>query len=345
MIFTAGQIAGILEGELEGNPDIAVHKLAKIEEGEQGSLTFLSNPKYTPHIYTTKASITIVNRDFIPEHHLDTTLIKVEDAYESFSKLLEYYDQVKNDTKKGIENPSFIDDSSQYGEDFYLGAFAYIGANVRMGNNVKIFPNAYIGDNVVLGNNVQVWPGAKICSESILGNNCVVHSGAVVGSDGFGFAPNKNGEFSKIPQTGNVILEDNVDVGTGTTIDRATLGSTILRKGVKLDNQIQIAHNVEIGEHTVIAAQTGIAGSTKIGKNCMIGGQVGIIGHIEIADGVKIAAQSGIGHAIKEENSIVQGSPAIPNRDFKRAYLYFTKLPDIKSKLDKLEMAINNKDS
>ncbi|QCW99805.1 UDP-3-O-(3-hydroxymyristoyl)glucosamine N-acyltransferase [Aggregatimonas sangjinii] len=335
MIFTAGQIAGILEGELEGNPDIAVHKLAKIEEGEKGSLTFLSNPKYTPHIYTTKASITIVNKDFVPEHRLDTALIKVEDAYESFSKLLEYYDQVKSN-KIGIENPSYISESATYGAGFYLGAFAYIGANTAVGNNVKIFPNAYVGDNVVLGDNVQVWPGAKICSESVIGDNCVIHSSAVVGSDGFGFAPNKNGEFTKIPQTGNVILEANVDVGTGTTIDRATLGSTILRRGVKLDNQIQIAHNVEIGEHTVIAAQTGIAGSTKIGKNCMIGGQVGIVGHIVIGDRVRIQAQSGVGRNVKDDE-VLQGSPAIKYGDYNKSYVHFKNLPKLNKRINKLE--------
>jgi len=335
MIFTAGQIAGILEGELEGNPDIAVHKLAKIEEGEKGSLTFLSNPKYTPHIYTTKASITIVNKDFIPEHHLDTALIKVEDAYESFSKLLEYYDQVKHN-KIGIENPSYISESASFGEGLYLGAFAYIGAKTTLGSNVKIFPNAYVGDNVVLGNNVQVWPGAKICSESVVGNNCVIHSSAVVGSDGFGFAPNKSGQFTKIPQTGNVILEDDVDVGTGTTIDRATLGSTILRNGVKLDNQIQIAHNVEIGEHTVIAAQTGIAGSTKIGKNCMIGGQVGIVGHIVIGDRVRIQAQSGVGRNVQDDE-VLQGSPAIKYGDYNKSYVHFKNLPKLSKRIYKLE--------
>jgi len=336
MIFTASQIAGILKGEVEGNPDIAVHKLAKIEEGEQGALTFLSNPKYTPHIYTTKASVTIVNKDFIPEHSLGTTLIKVEDAYESFSKLLEYYDKVKNDGRKGIENPSYISESAKYGKELYLGAFAYIGSNTILGDNVKIFPNAYVGDNAILGDNVQVWPGAKICSESIVGNNCVIHSSAVVGSDGFGFAPNKKGEFTKIPQTGNVILEDNVDVGTGTTIDRATLGSTILRKGVKLDNQIQIAHNVEIGEHTVIAAQTGVAGSTKIGKHCMIGGQVGIVGHITIGDRVRIQAQSGVGRSVKDDE-VLQGSPAINYGDYNKSYVHFKNLSKLDKRVNKLE--------
>jgi len=338
MKFTASQIAGILEGDLEGNPDIAVDKLAKIEEGEHGSLTFLANPKYTHFIYTTKSSITIVNRDFVAEHNLSTTLIKVDDAYESFSKLLSYYDQVKSN-KIGIEDPSFIDKTATYGENCYIGAFSYIGENSKLGNNVKIYPNAFVGDNVILGDNVIVFAGGKIHSDSIIGNNCVIHSGAIVGSDGFGFAPNANGEFNKIPQTGNVILEDNVDVGAGTTIDRATLGSTILRKGVKLDNQIQIAHNVEIGEHTVIAAQSGVAGSAKIGKHCMIGGQVGIVGHITIGDNVRIQAQSGIGRNIKS-GEIIQGSPALTYGDYNKSYVHFKNLPKIINRINELEKKI-----
>ncbi len=336
MVFTAGQIAGILEGEVHGNPEIAVHKLAKIEEGEKGSLTFLANPKYTSHIYRTKASITIVNRDFVPEQDLETTLIKVEDAYKSFSKLLEYYNQVKNN-KTGVEEPVFKSESATFGEDLYLGAFSYVGSDVVIGNNVKIYPNVYIGDNVKIGDNVVVFAGAKIYSESIIGSNCVVHSGVIIGADGFGFTPNSEGEFSKVPQIGNVILEDNVDVGAGTTIDRATLGSTILRKGVKLDNQIQIAHNVEIGEHTVIAAQTGIAGSTKIGKHCMIGGQVGIVGHIVIGNHVRIQAQSGIGRNVKD-NEVLQGSPALNYGDFNKSYVHFKNLPKIINRIDNLEI-------
>ncbi len=335
MVFTAGQIAGILEGEVHGNPEISVHKLAKIEEGEKGSLTFLANPKYTSFIYKTKASITIVNKDFVPEQDLETTLIKVEDAYKSFSKLLEYYNQVKNN-KIGIEEPVFKSETATFGDDLYLGAFSYVGSNVAIGHNVKIYPNVYIGDNVKIGDNVVVFAGAKIYSESIIGNNCVVHSGVIIGADGFGFTPNSEGEFIKVPQTGNVILEDNVDVGAGTTIDRATLGSTILRKGVKLDNQIQIAHNVEIGEHTVIAAQTGVAGSTKIGKHCMIGGQVGIVGHIVIGNNVRIQAQSGIGRNVKD-NEVLQGSPALNYGDFNKSYVHFKNLPKIINRIDNLE--------
>ncbi|RTE51936.1 UDP-3-O-(3-hydroxymyristoyl)glucosamine N-acyltransferase [Arenibacter aquaticus] len=335
MIFTASQIAGILEGDVEGNPEIAVHKLAKIEEGEKGALTFLANPKYTSFIYTTKASVTIVNRDFVPDRELETTLIKVDDAYKSFSKLLEYYNQVKNN-KVGIEEPVYKSDSATYGNDFYLGAFSYLGNNVSIGDNVKIYPNVYIGDNVTIANNVIIFAGAKIYSETKIGNNCVVHGGVILGADGFGFAPNDKGEYVKVPQTGNVILEDNVDIGAGTTIDRATLGSTILRKGVKLDNQIQIAHNVEIGEHTVIAAQTGIAGSTKIGKHCMIGGQVGIVGHIVIGDRVRIQAQSGIGRNVKDDE-VLQGSPALNYGDYNKSYVHFKNLPKIINRLEHIE--------
>ena len=299
MKFTALQIAEILEGDVVGDADVEVSKLSKIEEGVKGSLTFLANPKYTPYIYTTEASIAIVNKTFEPENNVTATLIKVEDAYKAFSKVLEYYNLVKLN-KFGIEQPSFISESSRLGENIYIGAFSYIGENVVIGDDVKIFPNVYIGDNVVLGDSTIVFAGAKIYSECIIGNNCVINSGAIIGADGFGFTPNEQGEYSKVPQTGNVILEDFVDVGAATTIDRATLGSTIIRRGVKLDNQIQIAHNVEIGKNTVIADQTGIAGSTKIGENCQIGGQVGIDGHITIGNNVKIKDQSGIGRSIND---------------------------------------------
>ncbi|SHJ12588.1 UDP-3-O-(3-hydroxymyristoyl)glucosamine N-acyltransferase [Algibacter luteus] len=335
MKFTAQQIAGILEGDVVGNPDVEVSKLSKIEEGFEGSLTFLANPKYTNYIYTTNASVTIVNKSFVAENEIKTTLIKVEDAYEAFSKLLEYYNQVKNN-KEGIESPVYISDSARYGESIYLGAFAYIGENVVIGDHVKIFPNAYIGDNVTIDDNTSVFSGAKIYSETIIGKNCVIHSGAIIGADGFGFAPNGNGVYKKVPQIGNVILEDFVDVGAATTIDRATLGSTIIRKGVKLDNQIQIAHNVEIGKNTVIAAQTGIAGSTKIGENCQIGGQVGIVGHITIGNNVKIQAQSGIGRHVKD-NEVLQGSPAIPYGDYNKSYVHFKNLPTIVKNINDLE--------
>jgi UDP-3-O-[3-hydroxymyristoyl] glucosamine N-acyltransferase len=340
MKFTATQIADILEGDIVGDPNTEVSKLSKIEEGSEGSLTFLANPKYTQYIYSTGASITIVNKDFIAEDDLKTTLIKVEDAYESFSKILEYYDKVKRN-KVGIEQPAFISESAKYGKELYFGAFSYMGDNVKMGDYVKVYPNAYIGDNVTIGNNVVIFAGAKIYSESVIGDNCVIHSGAIVGADGFGFAPDKKGEFHKIPQTGNVILEDNVDVGAGTTIDRATMGSTIIRKGVKLDNQIQIAHNVEIGKNTVIAAQTGIAGSAKIGENCMIGGQVGIVGHITIGNNVKIQAQSGIGKNIKDGET-VQGSPALNYGDYNKSYVYFKNLPKMAKRINQIEKKIDN---
>ena len=340
MKFTAAQIAVILEGEVEGNPEIEVSKLSKIEEGGPESLSFLANPKYTQFIYTTKASIVIVNKIFKAEKEINSTLIRVEDAYKSFSKLLEYYNQVKMN-KTGIENPVFISKSAIYGENIYIGAFAYLGENIKIGNNTKIYPNVYIGDNVTIGDNVILFSGAKIYSDTIIGDNCVIHSSAILGADGFGFAPNEKGEFIKVPQTGNVIIEDNVDVGAATSIDRATLGSTIIRKGVKLDNHIQIAHNVEIGKNTVIAAQTGIAGSTKIGENCMIGGQVGIVGHITIGNNVKIQAQSGIGRNVKD-NETLQGSPALPYSDYNKSYVHFKNLPKTMNRINILEKTITN---
>ena len=340
MKFTAAQIAVILEGEVEGNPEIEVSKLSKIEEGGPESLSFLANPKYTQFIYTTKASIVIVNKIFKAEKEINSTLIRVEDAYKSFSKLLEYYNQVKMN-KIGIESPVFISKSAIYGENIYIGAFAYLGENIKIGNNTKIYPNVYIGDNVTIGDNVILFSGAKIYSDTIIGDNCVIHSSAILGADGFGFAPNEKGEFIKVPQTGNVIIEDNVDVGAATSIDRATLGSTIIRKGVKLDNHIQIAHNVEIGKNTVIAAQTGIAGSAKIGENCMIGGQVGIVGHITIGNNVKIQAQSGIGRNVKD-NETLQGSPALPYSDYNKSYVHFKNLPKTMNRINILEKTITN---
>ncbi|WP_298992961.1 UDP-3-O-(3-hydroxymyristoyl)glucosamine N-acyltransferase [Polaribacter marinivivus] len=335
MKFTAQQIADILEGDVVGNPEEEVSKLSKIEEGEKGSLTFLSNPKYNPYLYTTNASIAIVNKSFVPEKEVTTTLIKVDNAYKSFSKLLEFYNEVKNN-KSGIEQPSFISESSKIGNNEYIGAFTYIGENVVIGDNVKIYPNCYIGDNTTIGDNCVLFAGVKVYSETQIGNNCKIHSSSTIGSDGFGFAPDENGEYKAIPQIGNVIIEDNVDIGSGSTIDRATLGSTIIRKGVKLDNQIQIAHNVEVGKNTVIAAQTGIAGSTKIGENCMIGGQVGIVGHLVIGNGVKIQAQSGITKNLKDGDT-VQGTPAFGYSDFNKSYVYFRNLPKIAATVNKLE--------
>jgi UDP-3-O-[3-hydroxymyristoyl] glucosamine N-acyltransferase len=336
MKFTAEQIAEILEGEVVGNPNAEVSKLSKIEEGAEGSLTFLSNKKYNNYIYTTKATITIVNKTFVPEGEIATTLIKVEDAYLSFSKLLEFYNQAKSN-KVGIEQPSVISENVKYGDNFYLGSFTYIGTNVILGDNVKIYPNCFIGDNVVIGNNVIIFAGVKVFSETEIGNNVAVHSGAVLGGDGFGFAPNQDGTYSKIPQIGNLIIEDNVNIGAGTTIDRATMGSTIIRKGVKLDNQIQVGHNVEIGENTVIAAQTGIAGSTKIGKNCMIGGQVGFAGHITVGNNVHIQGKTGVTKSVKD-GEILQGNPAMSYKEYYKSYAHFKNLPTIVDDLEKLKL-------
>lgn len=339
MKFTAQQIAEILEGDIVGNPDERVSKLSKIEEGEKGSLTFLANTKYNHFIYETNASVAIVNKTFKPEKEVSITLIKVDDAYKSFSKLLEFYNQVKN-SKVGRETPCFIDETAKIGSNEYIGAFSYIGENVTIGENVKIYPHSYIGDNVVIGDNTTIFTGVKVYSETQIGNNCKIHAGSVIGSDGFGFAPDKNGEYKAVPQIGNVIIEDNVDVGANSTIDRATLGATIIRKGVKLDNQIQIAHNVEIGKNTVIASQTGVAGSTKIGENCMIGGQVGIVGHLALGNNLQIQAQSGISKNLKD-GEVVQGSPAFSYPDFNKSYVHFRNLPKLVKTVNKIEKKLN----
>lgn len=337
MEFKASQIASLLGGTVEGNPAAVVSTLSKIEEGRPGSLSFLSNPAYNSYLYTTNASVVIVGKDFTAEQPLKktTTLIRVEDSRVAFGKLLEMYQKSKN-SKTGIEQPSFVSKSASLGMEVYIGAFAYVGENVKLGNNVKLFPNVFIGDNSVIGDNTTIYSGAKIYHETLIGKNCTIHAGVVLGSDGFGFAPNNDSNF-KMQHLGNVILEDNVEIGSNTTIDRATLGSTIIRNGAKLDNLIQIGHNAEIGENTIIVAQTGIAGSTKIGKNCIIAGQVGIIGHITIADGTKIAAQSGIGNSIKEENTTVQGSPAFSIGEYKRSYVLFKNLPELQKAIRDLE--------
>lgn len=301
-------------------------------------MSFLANPAYTNFIYTTNASIVIVNRTLVLDKPVKTTctLIRVDNAYESFAKLLELYTQIKGN-KTGIEQPSFISSNAQMGTDCYLGAFAYIGQNAKIGNNVKIYPHAYIGDNVTIGDNTILFSGVKVYYDCVIGSNCTVHAGTVIGSDGFGFAPNSEGQaFAKVPQIGNVLIEDNVEIGSNASIDRATLGSTILRKGVKLDNLVQIAHNVEIGENTVIAGLSGVAGSTKVGKNCMIGAQVGIAGHLKIANGVKIAGQSGIGSNIEKEGEIVQGSPAFNIGEYKRSYVLFRGLPKLNDRISEL---------
>ena len=338
MKFTANQIAELVSGTVVGDTEVTVSDFSKIEEASSGTLTFLANPKYEEYIYNTKASIVLVNSDFSPSNNLPSnlTLIKVENAYESLAKLLQIYEDM-NQQNEGIEEPVFIHPTAKIGKSVYIGAFSHIGANTVIGDNCQIFSHCHIGNDSVLGEGSKLYAGVKVYNKIKIGINCTIHSGAVIGSDGFGFAPNKDNEYQKVPQIGNVIIHDYVEIGANTTIDRATMGSTVIGKGVKLDNLVQIAHNVEIGANTVIAAQTGVAGSTKIGKDVMIGGQVGIVGHIKIADGTKIAAQSGIGGNMIEENQIVQGSPAFFIGDFKRSYVLFKNLPALRNQIKDLE--------
>ena len=340
MEFSANQIAELLQGEIIGNAEAVVNKLAKIEEGEQGALSFLANLAYEEHLYTTNASIVIVNKDFTPAKPVkDTcTLIKVDNAYECFAKLLEMYNQFKHN-KTGIEDLAFIAENASIGENVYIAGFAYISENAKIGNNVKIYPHVFIGDNVTVGNNTTIFSGVKIYHDCEIGANCTFHSGTVIGSDGFGFAPNSENEYNKVAQIGNVIVEDHVEMGANCTIDRATMGSTVIKKGVKLDNLVHLAHNVVIDENGVMAAQSGVAGSTKIGKNIMVGGQVGITGHILVGDNVKIAAQSGISKNVKE-NAVLQGSPAMDLKEFYKAYAGFKNLPDILKRLNELERKV-----
>ncbi|MBP7810550.1 MAG: UDP-3-O-(3-hydroxymyristoyl)glucosamine N-acyltransferase [Bacteroidia bacterium] len=341
MEFSALQIAGLLEGEVVGDENAKVNNLSKIEEGKPKTLSFLANPQYTPYIYTTDASIVIVNKSLQLEKPVKSTctLIKVENAYESFAKLLEIYNQFTLN-KTGIEQPSHISKTATLGKDCYVGAFAYIGENVKIGNNVKIYPQCYIGDNTTIGNNTILFAGVKVYHQCVIGNDCTIHASSVIGSDGFGFAPNSENNYKKVPQIGNVVIEDYVEIGSNTSIDRATLGSTIIRKGAKLDNLIQIAHNVEIGENTVMAGGAFIAGSTKIGKNVMIGGQAGVIGHLKVADGVKIAGQSGVAHNVEKEGEILQGSPAFGIGEYKRAYVLFRGLSKLNDRIRTLELKL-----
>ncbi len=339
MEFTAKQIASFLSGEIEGNPDVSVNTLSKIEEGMTGSLTFLSNPKYTAYIYTTQASIVLVNRDFIAEQPISATLIRVVDAYQSLAVLLTMVSQSKS-KKTGIDPQTSIASSATLGENLYVGAFTVIGENSRIGNNTQLHQQVYIGDGVRIGTDCIIYQGAKIMDDCVVGNGCILQPGAIVGADGFGFAPQNAGDYQKIPQIGIVILEDNVEIGANTTIDRATMGSTIIRKGVKLDNLIQVGHNVEIGDNTVIAAQTGIAGSTKVGKGCMIGGQVGMAGHLHVADGAMIGAQSGLSNSLLDVSNPVFGTPAINHKKFARSYAVFKQLPDLNIEISKLRKEI-----
>ena len=333
MNFTAGHIADQINGTVVGDRDIDIFNISKIEEGSKGSLTFLANPKYTEFIYTTKASAAIVSSDFEPTEKIELTLIKVKDPYSSFTTILELFDKDLS-KRKGISQLTDIDKSSKISDSSFIGSFSTVGENSVIGEKCIIENQVFIGNNVEIGNGCLIYPGVKILDDTIIGQNCIIHSSTTIGSDGFGFTPNDDGSYKKIPQTGNVVIGDNVEIGSNSTIDRATLGSTIISNGVKLDNQIQVAHNVEIGENTAIAAQSGVAGSTKIGKNCMIGGQVGIIGHIKIGDNVKIQAQAGVTSNI-ESNSRVTGTPAISYMNYNKSYVHFKNLPEIVKKIDK----------
>lgn len=334
MEFKASEIAEALNGVVEGNKDISVFNVGGIETASEGDLAFLSNTKYEKYLYTTQASIVIVNKSFVPKEKYGTTLIRVEDSYAAIASLLEMYEQSKPQ-KTGIEDPSFVSKTATIGKQVYIGAFAYIGKNVTLADGVKIYPHAYIGDNVKIAENSKIYAGAKIYEHCVIGEKCIIHAGAVVGSDGFGFAPQKNGVYKKIPQVGNVILEDGVEIGANTCVDRAMLGNTILKEGVKLDNLVQIAHNCVIGNNTVIAAQSGIAGSTKIGESCVFGGQVGVTGHIEVADKVQVQAKSGITAGTKE-GDILMGTPAIDYKNYYKSYAIFKKQPSMQKDLNKI---------
>lgn len=336
MQFSALQLATMLDGKLEGNPDVKVSNIAKIEEAGEGMLSFIANPKYEEFIYTTNASILIVNESLVIERPIKSTLIRVKDAYSSFALLLEQYRYLTGN-KSGIQQPSYIPASVKMGENVFVGAFAYLGENVVLGNNVKIYPGVYLGDNVVVSNDSILYPGVKVYDNCIVGSRVMLHAGCVIGGDGFGFAPQPDGSYKKVPQIGNVVIHDDVEIGANTTIDRATMGSTVIRKGVKLDNLIQVAHNVDIGTNTVIAAQTGVSGSTKIGQNCVIGGQVGMVGHIHIADSTKINAQSGLSKSITVPNTSLTGSPAYDYKSSLKSQAIFRNLPDLEKRVKELE--------
>lgn len=336
MQFSAVQLATMLDGKLEGNPEVKVSNIAKIEEAGDGMLSFIANPKYEEFIYSTQASILIVNESLVTERPVKPTLIRVKDAYSSFALLLEKYKQLVGN-KTGIQQPSYIPASVKMGANVFVGAFAYLGENVVLGNNVKIYPGVYLGDNVIVNDDSVIYPGVKVYDNCVLGCRVILHAGCVIGGDGFGFAPQPDGSYKKVPQIGNVVIHDDVEIGANTTIDRATMGSTVIRKGVKLDNLIQVAHNVDIGTNTVIAAQTGVSGSTKIGKNCVIGGQVGMVGHIHIADNTKINAQSGLSKSITDPNTSWNGSPAFDYKSSLKSQAIFRNLPDLEKRVKELE--------
>jgi len=336
MNFKVADIAKFLNGEIVGDENISVSNVSKIEEGKPGTLAFLANLKYENFLYTTDASVVLVNKSFVPRGKVNATLIKVEDAYQAFASLLELYTQAKKSLKTGIEQPSFIHETAKTGENLYLGAFSYIGKNAVIGANTKIYPQVFIGENVKIGDDCILFAGVKIYDDTVIGNRCIIHSGAIIGSDGFGFAPQNDGSYKKIPQIGNTILEDDVEIGANTTIDCGTMDSTIIRKGAKIDNLVQVAHNCEIGENTVIAAQTGLAGTSKVGKNCKFGGQVGLAGHLTIGDNVFIGAQSGVAKSVND-NQIILGSPAIEIKDAIRAITVYKNLPKLRDEVIQLQ--------
>lgn len=340
MEITAGQLAAVVNGEIAGDAAVRISGYAKIEEATEGTLSFLANPKYEHFVYTTKASVLLVRKDFIPQKPINATLVKVDDPYATIADLLNMVSQMQAE-KTGVEQPSFVSEGVELPEGIYLGAFSYVGKNVKIGKNAKIYPQCYIGDNVVIGDNVMLYAGVKIYKECKVGNNCILHSGVVVGSDGFGFAPQKDGSYKKIAQIGNVEIADDVEIGANTTIDRATMGSTRIGRGVKLDNLIQVAHNVEIGENTVIAAQAGIAGSAKIGRQNMIGGQVGIAGHITIGNGNQIGAQSGI-HSKTGDGNVLLGYPAVPAREFMKESGYRRRLGEMLKDITNIKKDLAN---
>ena len=338
--FSAQQIALMVQGKVEGDAAVTVHQFGKIESAVVGEISFLANPKYEDFLYQTKASIIIINESLVLKQNISATLIRVPDAYAAFATLLTQYQALKSKSLTGIQSPSFIAPTATLGKDHFVAAFAYIGENVKVGEEVKIFSNVVIGENVVIGNKVVLHPGVVIYADCVLGNNIIIHAGTIIGSDGFGFAPNADGSYQKVPQLGNVIIEDDVEIGANTTIDRATIGSTIIKKGVKLDNLVQIAHNVEVGQDTVIAAQVGLSGSTKVGKGVMMGGQAGTAGHLSIADGVKIAARSGITKTIDKANSTVTGFPAAEHSTALRAQIHLKNLPNLEKRVKELEILV-----
>lgn len=342
MKFTVEQIASMIGAEIEGDQKKEISNLAKIEEAKEGDIAFLSNQKYEQYLYSTQASAVIVNKDQKIKGKVKSTLLKVDDSYSAFTELLSEYSRLKEFSVQGREEPHFIADSVEIGKNEYIGAFAYIGKKAKIGSNTKIHPQVYIGENVRIGDNCIIYPGVKIYADCIIGNNCILHAGVVIGSDGFGFAPQKDGSYKKIPQVGNVVLKDDVEIGANTTIDCATMGSTVLDKGTKIDNLVQLAHNVNIGKNTVIAAQTGIAGSTKVGDNCVFAGQVGIVGHINIANKTTLASKTGLSNHIKEEGKIMLGSPAMDIGNFKRSYAIYRKLPELSRQIKELEEKVIN---